>query len=164
MKVVVFAVGSLFAQYALGFPGAPSWFVAPLLPMVFIVGPTLRLTERRWPHYALLLGLGWDLIFEPVIGPGAIAWSAAAVVVGALVPLVADRSSRAWFVFGALGAYVMVTMRHLALIPLGLSFDLTWTYVVLTIVLTASWCGLVGWLLALDVPQRWRLFRARKLR
>jgi hypothetical protein len=164
VKIVVLVVAALVAQLVLGSPDAPFWLASPLLPVVFIVGPPLLLTERRWPHFALLLGLGWDLLFEPVIGPGAIAWSAAAVAVGALVPLVADRSPRAWFVFGALGAYLVVVTRHLALMPLGLSIDMTWRFLLLTVALTAFWCGLVGWLIGLDLATRWRLLRARKLR
>jgi hypothetical protein len=29
--------------------------------------------------------------------------------------------------------------------------------------LTALWCGLVGTVLALDLPARWRAYRVRKL-
>jgi hypothetical protein len=135
-----------------------------LLPMVFIIGPPLLVEERRWPHFALVLGLAWDLLLEPVVGPGAIAWSAAAVAVATVTPLVADRSSRAWLAFGALGATLVIVVRHLALLPLGLSTGLTLRSLATSVVLTSLWCGLVGWLIALDLPQRWRRHRARKLR
>lgn len=159
LLVVIFV-----AQVVLGWPVSPGWLSTILLPMVFVVGPPLLMQERRWPHFALLLGLVWDLLFEPVIGPGAIAWSAAAVAVSAVAPLVADRSPRAWWAFGALGAGLMIVVRHIALIPLGVSTDLTWRYLLFSIGLTSLWCGVVGWVIALDLPSRWRARRARKLR
>jgi hypothetical protein len=164
MKTVVLVVLSLVVQAALGWPDAPVWLSAVLVPMVFVVGPPLLLEERRWPHFALALGLAWDLALEPVVGPGAIAWSAAAVTVGFVVPLVADRSPRAWFAFGALGASMMIVVRHLALWPLGLSSGWSWRYLLISVVLTSLWCGLVGSVLALDLPARWRSHRLRKLR
>ena len=135
-----------------------------LLPMVFIVGPPLLLAEQRWPYGALFLGLAWDLMLEPVVGPGAIAWSAAAIVLWVVIPLVADRSPRAWFVFGGLGALLVILVRFLALMPLGLSSGLTARSLLSCVCLTAIWCGLVGWTIALDIPARWRAYRARKLR
>ena len=164
MKTAGLVFLALVLQAALGIPGAPVWLSAVLLPMVFVVGPPLLRAERRWPHHALLLGIAWDLLLEPVVGPGAIAWSATAVIIGALVPLVSDRSPRAWLVFGALGAALLVVIRHLAYLPLGLPPDLTARLVLPTVVLTAAWCGLVSWLIALDLPLRWRTYRARKLR
>ena len=164
MKTALFVALTFVAQLAFGLPGLPAWLTAILLPMVFIVGPPLLVEERRWPHFALLLGLVWDLVLEPVVGPGAIAWSASAVIVSAVVPLVADRSLRAWLAFGALGASLMIVVRHLALMPLGLSTQLTWHYLLLSVVLTSLWCGLVGWIIALDLPSRWVTYRARKLR
>lgn len=164
MRTFLLVVSTLIAQVALGLPGSPAWLSAVLIPMVFVVGPPLLLEERRWPHYALALGLAWDLVLEPVIGPGAIAWSAAAVVIGMVVPLVADRSLKAWFAFGAMGAATMVVVRHLALMPLGLATELTWEYLLLSIVLTSLWCGLVGSVIALDLPTRWRTHRSRRLR
>jgi len=85
-------------------------------------------------------------------------------VVSTTVPLFADRSPRAWFVFGALGAGLMIVVRHLCLIPLGLATDLTLRYILTSVVLTSCWCGLVGCVIALDLPTRWIARRARKLR
>lgn len=164
MRTVVLVAAAMIVQIALGWPFAPGWLASILLPMVFVVGPPLLLEERRWPHSALALGLLWDLLFEPVIGPGAIAWSAAAVVVSLLVPLVADRSPRAWLAFGALGALVMISVRWVALLPLGLPGDLSWRSLLLSVGLTGLWCGLVGWIIALDLPTRWQVHRARRLR
>jgi hypothetical protein len=164
MIVVLLAAATLAIQVALGLPSVPAFFAAIFLPMVFIVGPPLLVADRRWPHFALALGLAWDLILEPVVGPGAIAWSAAAVVIGAVVPLVADRSPRAWLAFGALGAAIVILVRALALWPLGLATGLTSRSVLISVVLTALWCGLIGWIIALDLPSRWRSYRARKLR
>ncbi len=164
MTAVVLVAFALAAQVMLGWPVWPHWLAAVLLPMAFVVGRPLRHEERRWPHSALAIGLAWDLVLEPVIGPGAIAWSAAAVVIGLLAPLVADRSVRAWFAFGAVGAAVMVGVRQLALLPLGIATPLTLRFALLAIGLTSLWCGFVGWILALDLPSRWRAHRARKLR
>jgi len=164
MKTIFLVALTLIVQVALGWPESPGWLSAILLPMVFVVGPPLLLEERRWPHFALALGLAWDLVLEPVVGPGAIAWSAGAVAVSAVVPLVADRSPRAWLAFGALGAAIMIVVRNLALVPLGLAADLTWGYLLLSVLLTSLWCGLVGWVIALDLPARWRSHRARTLR
>ena len=164
MKTAALVVVAMVVQVALGWPPAPGWLSAILLPMVFIVAPPMLIAERRWPHGAIVLGLLWDLVFEPVIGPGAIAWSAAAVALSALAPLVADRSPRAWFAFGAIGAALMIVVRHLALLPLGLASDLTTRSLLTSVFLTSIWCGLVGWIIALDLPSRWRAHRARKLR
>ncbi len=49
-------------------------------------------------------------------------------------------------------------------IPLGLDTELTGRYLLLSIVLTSLWCGLVGWIIALDLPTRWITHRARRLR
>lgn len=154
----------LALQTALGLPGAPPWSASILLPMVFVVGPPLLTAERRWPHAVLALGLAWDLMFEPVIGPGAIAWSATAVITTHLVPLVADRTPRAWFAFGGLGAVLLFSIRELTLMPLGLGGSLVWPAVGLSAALTATWCGIVGWIIAIDLPSRWRRRRSRKLR
>jgi hypothetical protein len=164
VTTVVLVALALAAQVMLGWPTWPDWMPLILLPMVFVVGPPLLVEERRWPHSALAIGLAWDLVLEPVVGPGAIAWSAAAVLVSTVVPLVADRSAKAWFAFGALGAAVMLVVRHLALLPLGVASPLSWRFVVLTVVFSATWCALVGWLYGLDLSARWRSFRARKLR
>jgi hypothetical protein len=164
MRTTFLLVLIFIAQVVLGWPVSPGWLSTILLPMVFVVGPPLLMEERRWPHFALALGLVWDLLFEPVVGPGAIAWSAAAVAVSAVAPLVADRSPRAWWAFGALGATLMILARHIALIPLGLSTDLTMHYLLFSVGLTSLWCGVVGWVIALDLPSRWQARRARKLR
>lgn len=164
MKTTLLAGVTLLVQATLGWPVFPGWMATILLPMVFIIGPPLLVEERRWPHFALVLGLAWDLLLEPVVGPGAIAWSAAAVAVTTVTPLVADRSSRAWLAFGALGATLVIVVQHVALLPLGLSTRLTLSSLATSVALTSLWCGLVGWLIALDLPQRWLRHRARKLR
>jgi hypothetical protein len=164
MKTALLIGLALVFQVGLGWPSSPTWMSSLILPMVFVVGPPLLVKERRWPHFAIALGLAWDLVLEPVVGPGAIAWSAAAVVVSIVVPLVADRSPRAWLVFGALGTVLLIVVRHLATMPLGLPSDLTLRYLTTSTLLTSLWCGLVGWIIALDLPTRWTAYRARKLR
>ena len=155
---------TLILQRALGAPGGPHWSGLLLLPAVWIVGPILLGGGRRWVWVALAIGLGWDLLLEPIVGPGAIAWSAAALVSLWLAGIVADRSPKAWFALAAVVTLVVIQVHRVVLLPLGVSRPLGWTTVAASVAVTAVWCGLVGWVLALDLPARWRTWRARKLR
>jgi hypothetical protein len=163
-KVFVAAVLALIAQRVLGAPALPMWTSEILLPTALIVSVSLRSRERRWPYEALLLGLGWDLLLEPVVGPGGIAWSAAALCLHSMASFVADRSTKAWVGFGAVGALVVTLVHEVALLPLGLGTSMTVPHLLRTTVLSALWCGLVSIVLALDIPTRWRAHRVRKLR
>jgi hypothetical protein len=155
---------TFLAQRVLGVPAAPRWAGELLLPMVWLVGPAM--TEKEWRQFlpGLWIGLLWDLALEPVIGPGAIAWSVAGLAVRAVGGVLADRSARAWFLLGALGAILVVLARGLAELPLGILTPFGWGHVVRSAALTATWCGLVAWGLGLDLPGRWRSYRARRLR
>ena len=164
MKVAGLAVLSLVIQRALGSPGMPEWTGLAILPMVFIVGASLLQFDRRWTQLAILLGLGWDLMLEPVIGPGGIAWSASALALSVLAGIIADRSPRAWLVFGAAGTALVIVVRWIALLPLGSSTPFEWRGLLLTTLVTAVWCGLTGWIRAVDLGARWRAHRTRKLR
>ncbi len=143
--------------------GLPAWSADILLPTVWIVAPPLLHRQPRWPYHALLLGLGWDLLLEPVVGPGGIAWSAAALAVSALAGLVAHRSARAWAGFGAAAVLTVFAIRYIACLPLRLATMPSVEHLVRSIVFTALWCGLVGWLIGLDLPTRWQRYRARRL-
>lgn len=165
MVIALLVVLTMAVQVALTAPGSPVWAAEVLLPMVWIVGPAMRLHSPRWSYLALALGLGWDLVLgEVVIGPGGIAWSAAALATFSAAGIVADRSPRAWFGLGAAGALVFLSVRYLALLPLGLATPIPWSTLVRSPLLTGAWCGLVGVVLALDLPARYRQRRARKLR
>jgi len=131
---------------------------------VWIVAASLRSREWRWPYEALLLGLGWDLLLEPVIGPGGIAWSAAALCLHFMAAFVADRSAKAWAAFGAVGALVVTLVHQVALLPLGLGTSMSLPHLVRTTLFSGLWCGLVSAVLALDLPKRWRAYRVRQLR
>lgn len=155
---------TLLVQRVLGMPGLPGWAADVLVPAVWVVAAALRRTERPWPVEALLIGLGWDLLFEPVIGPGAIAWSAAALALNGLAAVVADRSPRAWAGFGAVGSLVIEVVHRLALVPLGFELSLTISGSLRAALLTGAWCGTVGLILGLDLPKHWRTYRARRLR
>ena len=164
MKYFGLALLALFVQRLLGMPGLPPWSAEILLPMALIVAMSLKGHERHWPYEALLLGLGWDAVLEPVVGPGGIAWSAAALCLLAVARLVADRSPKSWAAFGAIGAAVFLVVQRLAMLPLGLGISWNLPSMIRTVLFTALWCGAVGTVSSLDLPNRWRAYRVRKLR
>jgi hypothetical protein len=152
------------AQAVLGLPGMWPSAMGLILPMPWVVGPPLLTTDRRWYALSFLLGGLWDVLFEPVVGPGAIAWSCAALVAWTYAGIATDRSPRSWLALGAAAALTVTAVRAASLFPLGIRGFPAWRDVAAAIALTAAWCGLVGWLIALDVPRRWRVYRARTLR
>ena len=164
IRIAILAAVTLALQRVLGMPGMPAWFGHLILPMIWIVAASLVRKERHWPYEALLLGLAWDLLFGPVVGPGAIAWTAACLSLYGLASVVADRSPRAWAAFGAVGAVVVILVQRLAVMPLGLASFLTLGQLAWSAVLTGLWCGFVGTVLALDLGRHWRAFQVRKLR
>ena len=164
MKNALLIVMTLVLQRAMCAPGGPEWASFVLLPMAWLAGSAVLETGRRWVWAALVIGLGWDLLLEPVIGPGGIAWSAAALVIHQLAGIIADRSPKAWFAFGAVGTSVVILFHRLALLPLGVSESWRWIDLGATVLATALWCGLVGWVLSLGLIGKWRAYRARRLR
>ena len=164
MKIALLAVATLIVQRALGWPGMPPWTGLVTLPMVLLVAAALLQHGSRWTQLAIPLGLAWDLLLEPVVGPGGIAWSSAALALSGLAGVVADRSPKAWFAFGAAGTAVMLLTRAATLVPLGLGEPIQWSPLLINLLTTAALCGLVGWLRTQDLPTRWRSYRARKLR
>jgi hypothetical protein len=164
MTTVLLITVSLLMQRILGWPGLPAAAPLLLVPMVWLVAPSMLRHERGFPALALLIGLGLDLLLEPVVGPGGVAWSAAALACRGLASVIADRSARAWLALGAVGTLVVVVVHRLALLPLGAAQPLRWTELVIGSLLTGCWCGLAGWLRALDIGVRWRSYRARRLR
>lgn len=164
MRDALLIVLTLVLQRAICAPGGPEWASYVLLPMAWLAGSAVFETGRRWVWTALVIGLAWDLLLEPIVGPGGIAWSAAAVVIHWLASIIADRSSKVWFAFGAVGAFVVTVVSRLALLPLGVSESWRWVDLGATILATATWCGLVGWILSLGLTGRWQAYRARKLR
>lgn len=164
IKIAVLVAVTLVFQRVLGMPGMPAWFGHLILPMIWIVAASLVRKERHWPYEALLLGLAWDLLFGPVIGPGGIAWTAACLSLYGLASVVADRSPRAWAAFGAVGAVVVILVQRLAVMPLGLASFLTLSQLAWSALLTGLWCGFVGTVLALDLGKYWRAYQIRKLR
>jgi hypothetical protein len=155
---------TLAGQRALGTPGLPPWCTDLQLPAVWLVAPALRFDDRRWLYWAVLIGVAWDLLGQPVVGPGGIAWSAAALSLSALAGVIADRSFRVWGLFGAVAAMIIALVHALALLPLGLPSTVTGTRLLRTACLTGGWCALVGAVLAFDFPRYWRAYRLRKLR
>ena len=164
VKLVLPALLTLLGQRFLGMPGLPRWSADLVLPVIWLVAAALLRKERPWPLEALLLGLAWDALMAPVIGPGGIAWTAAALTLNQLATVVADRSPKAWAGFGAVGALAVVMVHQLAMLPLGFELSATLPQLLRTALLSGGWCGAVGIVLGLDLPQRWRVLRARKLR
>ncbi len=164
MTAALLVLLSLVAQRTLGAPGVPAVLALLVVPAIWVVWPTMTRHGGLafWP--ALALGLAWDLLMGPVVGPGAVAWSGAALVVAATASLVADRSPAAWTLFGGLTALLVVLGRHLLLVPLGLAGDLSLTSLALAAALTGVWCGLVGWLRAVNPAARVHEYRSRRLR
>ncbi len=164
MTTVLLLLATFAAQRILVLPGLPPWPAAVLLPAVWITGPALR-GRKLDPFLAGIgLGLAWDLMFEPVIGPGGIAWSLAAVAVWRLASLVADRSPLTWAGMGGVAAIVVILGRSAALVPLGMSSPPAPRFVLAGVLLTALWCGAVGLVLAADLEGLRRRIRTRKLR
>jgi cell shape-determining protein MreD len=164
VKIAIFAAVTLIIQRVLGMPGMPAWLGHFILPMVWIVAASLLRKERHWPYEALVLGLAWDLLFGPVIGPGGIAWTAACLSLYGLASVVADRSGRAWAAFGAVGTLVVILVQRLTVMPFGLATSLTVQHLMWSVLLTGLWCGFVGTVLAFDLGKHWRAYRVRKLR
>lgn len=164
MILLSLVVSTLVVQRVLGMPGFPPWCGEVVLPMVFLVAPALRSSEGHRIWWALGLGLAWDVTLEPVVGPGGISWTAAAVALHGMASFLADRTPRAWLVCGGVATVVLLIMRELALSPLGLGTPLVWVTLLRSAALTGLWCGAVGGVMALDLPSRWRRYHARRLR
>lgn len=155
---------TLAAQRLLGLPHAWPLATAVLLPMPWIVGPPLKDFDRHWYWISFAIGFGWDLLFEPIVGIGAIAWSAPALIVWVGSSVVAERRTRAWFVFGALGTLVFWFVRFICYIPLGLPGTPTWSWIGVSSLLTGAWCASINGLLVLNLPARWQQRQRRRLR
>lgn len=164
LKIVVLVTLTLTAQRLLGHPKVFPPAAALLLPMPWLIGPPLLDFDRRWYWLSFSIGLGWDLLFEPVIGIGAIAWSAAALAIWAGTSIAAERRLRAWFAAGVAGTLVFWLFRSLCLLPLGMSGAPTWAWIGGSAVLTGIWCTTVRGVMILDPSSRWKQHRARRLR
>ncbi len=164
LKTIVLVAVTLAVQRLLGYPQSLPSAAAVLLPMPWVIGPPLLGQERRWYWLAFGIGLGWDLLFEPVIGIGAIAWSAPALCAWIGASVMAQRKTRAWFVYGAGGTLVFWLVHSVCYLPLGLPTGPSWAWIGGSALLTGFWCAAVHAVLALDLPMRWRQHRARRLR
>ncbi len=165
MIVLPLVALTLLAQLTLALPGLPSWAADVLVPMIWVVGPPMGMKRPQWPYVGLVIGVSLDIVLaEPVVGPGGIAWAAAALAARWLSTVMVDRSPKAWFALGAAATVVVIVVRYLALLPLGLATRLIWPQLAFSSLLTAAWCALVAGLFALDLPKRWRSRRSRRLR
>lgn len=164
LRGVFLFILTLAGQRALATPGLPAWCTDLQLLTVWLVVPALQLERGRSLARPVAIGLCWDALQQPIIGPGGIAWSASALVLSGLAGVVADRSYRMWAVFGAVAAIVIVLVHALALWPLGLAPSVTTGRVLRTALLSGLWCGLAGAIKAIDFPKYWRTYRVRRLR
>lgn len=164
IKIFALLTVTLAAQRLLGQPQSLPLAAAVLLPMPWIVGPPLQDLDGRWYWLSFAVGFGWDLLFEPVIGVGAIAWSAPALMVWIGSSVVAERRTRAWFVFGASGTVVFWLVRWICNIPLSVPGTPTWTWMGGSALLTGAWCAAIHGVFVLDLPARWRQRQRRRLR
>lgn len=164
LKIFTLVVLTLAVQRLLGHPRVFAPAAALLLPMPWLIGPPLLDFNRRWYWLSFPIGLGWDLLFEPVIGIGAIAWSATALVIWAGTSIAAERRLRAWFAAGIVGTLVFWLVRSICFLPLGLPGASTWSWIAGSALLTGIWCAAVRGVMVLDPSSRWRQHRARRLR
>ncbi|NOZ79420.1 MAG: hypothetical protein GXP48_09650 [Acidobacteria bacterium] len=164
MILVLLFLATFGAQAVLVVPGAPAWAGSVLLPVVWIVWLVMRPRRQNPVFLAIALGLVWDVLFEPVIGPGGIAFSAAVLVISWLAVHVADRSPLAWAGAGGAATAVILLVRHVALLPLGLAGRLVVVPFFRSVLLTGGWCLVVGWILSADLGRWWRRLRTRRLR
>jgi hypothetical protein len=164
IRLIVLLVATMIGQRLLGSPALPAWCAEIQLLVVWLVAASLTSNARRWIYWAAVLGICWDLLVQPVIGPGGVAWSAAALTLSILAVIVADRTFKAWAIFGAVAAAVVITIHALAILPLGFEPSLTAVRLLRTAALSGLWCGAVGAVLAADFPKYWRAYRLRRLR
>jgi len=164
LRIFALVAITLAAQSLLGHPKAPFLGAAILLPMPWLIGPPLLDFNRRWYWLSFPIGVGWDLLFEPVIGIGAIAWSAPALITWFGTSIAAERRTRAWFAAGAGSTVVFWLIRSLCYLPMDLPRMPTWTWIGISAVLTGVWCVTVHIVIVLDLPTRWRQRQARRLR
>ncbi len=164
LKILALVAVTLALQRLLGHPKASVLAAALLLPMPWIVGPPLLGFDRRWYWLSFPIGLGWDLLFEPVIGVGAIAWSTVALITWIGTSIAAERRASAWFAAGAGGTVVFWLIRSVCYMPLDLPGTPVWSWIGTSALLTGVWCAAVYGVMVLDLPARWRQWRARRLR
>ena len=80
LQLFALVLVTMATQRLLGQPQTTFLATAILLPMPWVIGPPLLLQNRRWYWLSFAIGFAWDLLFEPVVGIGAIAWSAPALM------------------------------------------------------------------------------------
>ncbi len=164
MSTGVLVLLTLVVQRLMAHPALPEIAGELWLPVVWLVWPPLR-QDRNWPLWALVvLGLCWDVLMEPVIGPGGISWSAAGLAVGWAARRIAGRSPAAWAGAGALAAAMVLSTRWLSLLPLGLHLPIAWPAAGRVVLMAALLCAAVGTVARVDVAEARRRFRRRRLR
>jgi len=159
------ALGLTFVlQNLLGMVSRGSGFLDPLLLLPWVLVPPLRKMDQRFFYLSFLIGLGWDLCFEPIIGPGIIAWSMTTGIIWWLLSKLSGRSLGIWAGLGCAATILMWLVRALSLRILGVPSGTNGMEILSSALATGILCWCVGILFKMDIPARYHRMRKRKLR
>jgi len=155
---------SFVFQTLVGLLGGGSGLLPPLLLLPWILVPPLLKANRRYFYLSFAIGLGWDLCFEVIIGPGMIAWSLSAALIWWLLSKLGSRALWVWSGLGAASSALFWFTRALSLYLVGLPSGMTLPGMLFSALSTGGVTFLVGFVFKMDIPERWRRHRMRKLR
>jgi len=164
IRLAVLLFLSFVFQVLVGLLGSGSGLLPPLLLLPWILAPPLAKANRRYFYLSFVIGLGWDLCFETVIGPGLIAWSLSAAAIWWLLSKLGSRALWVWAGLGTVASILFWLSRAFSLRLLGLPSGMTLPGMLFSALSTGVVAFLVGFVFKMDVPDRWRRRRMRKLR
>jgi len=151
-------------QTLLGIVSRGSGFLDPLVLLPWVLVPPLKKMDPRFFYLSFLIGLGWDLCFEPIIGPGIIAWSMTAGIIWWLLSKLSGRDLWIWAVLASASTILVWLVRALSLRILGLPSGTSSMEILSSALATGIFCWFVGILFKMDIPSRYHRIRKRKLR
>ncbi len=151
-------------QLLLGLVRSDGIFLEPLLVLPWILVPPLLKMDRKFYYLSFLVGLIWDLCFEPIIGPGIIAWSMTATLIWWSLSKLSGRGLGVWAGLGSASAMLVWVFRALSLRIVGLQAGTPGTEIVVSALMTGVFCLFIGFLYKMDIPSRIHRMRIRRLR